>query len=93
MSGNLCVCHNADDLKTFKTGDILVAHDTNNMMMEQIRQASGIIVEAENENCHAAIVGLSLDIPVIIGAENALEILKSSAYVELDAENGVVSAN
>lgn len=93
VSGNLCVCHNADDLKTFKTGDILVAHDTNNMMMEQIRQASGIIVEAENENCHAAIVGLSLDIPVIIGAENALEILKSSAYVELDAENGVVSAN
>lgn len=93
VSGNLCVCHNADDLKTFKTGDILVAHDTNNMMMEQIRQASGIIVEAENENCHAAIVGLSLDIPVIIGAENALEILKSSAYVELDAESGVVSAN
>ena len=93
VSGNLCVCHNADDIKTFKTGDILVAHDTNNMMMEQIRQASGIIVEAENENCHAAIVGLSLDIPVIIGAENALEILKSSAYVELDAENGVVSAN
>lgn len=93
VSGNLCVCHNADDLKTFKTGDILVAHDTNNMMMEQIRQASGIIVEAENENCHAAIVGLSLDIPVIIGAENALEILKSSAYIELDAENGVVSAN
>lgn len=93
VSGNLCVCHNADDLKTFKTGDILVAHDTNNMMMEQIRQASGIIVEAENENCHAAIVGLSLDIPVIIGAENALEVLKSSAYVELDAENGVVSAN
>ena len=44
-------------------------------------------------NCHAAIVGLSLDIPVLIRAEQALEFLKSSAYVELDAENGVVSAN
>ena len=93
VSGNLCVCHNADDLKTFKTGDILVAHDTNNMMMEQIRQASGLIVETESESCHAAIVGLSLDIPVLIGASQALQFLKSSAFVELDAENGVVSAN
>lgn len=93
VSGNLCVCHNMNDLKQFKPGDIIVAKDTNNDMMEQIRQASGLIVEAEDMNCHAAIVGLSLDIPVLIRAEQALEFLKSSAYVELDAENGVVSAN
>ena len=93
VSGNLCVCHDMNDLKQFKAGDIIVAKDTNNDMMEQIRQASGLIVEAEDMNCHAAIVGLSLDIPVLIRAEQALEFLKSSAYVELDAENGVVSAN
>ena len=93
VSGSLCVCHDMSDLKNFKAGDIIVAKDTNNDMMEQIKQASGIIVEAEDMNCHAAIVGLSLDKPVIIRAENALEFLKSSAYVELDAENGVVSAN
>lgn len=93
VSGNLCVCLEADDLKQFKAGDIIVAKDTNNEMMEQIRQASGLIVEAEDMNCHAAIVGLSLDIPVLIRAENALKLLKASAYVELDAENGVVSAN
>ena len=81
------------DLENFKAGDILVVKDTSNEMMAQIRQASGLIVEANDMNCHAAIVGLSLDIPVLIGAENALEILKSSAYVELDAENGLVSAN
>jgi len=93
VSGNLCVCHDMADLKQFKAGDIIVAKDTNNDMMEQIRQASGLIVEAEDMNCHAAIVGLSLDIPVLIRAEQALEFLKSSAYVELDAENGIVSAN
>ena len=80
-------------LETFKNKDIIVAKDTNNEMMEQIKQASGIIVEAEDMNCHAAIVGLSLDIPVLIGVENALEFLKTSAYVELDAENGIISAN
>ena len=93
VSANLCVCHDENDLKQFKSGDIIVARDTNNEMMEQIRQAAGLIVETDDANCHAAIVGLSLDIPVLIGSENALEILKSSSFVELDAENGVVTAN
>ncbi len=93
VAANLCVCHSLEDLKQFKTGDIIVATDTSNEMMEQVREASGLIVENGNSNCHASIVGLSLDIPVLIGAENALNILKSSAFVELDAENGVVCAN
>lgn len=93
VSANLCVCHSEDDLANFKEGDIIVASDTNNHMMEQMRAASGLIVETDSESCHAAIAGLSLDIPVLIGAKNALGILKSSAFVELDCENGVVSAN
>ena len=91
--GNLCVCHNEEDLKNFKVGDIIVAKDTSNAMMTQMREASGLIVEASGENCHAAIAGLSLDIPVLIGAKHALDVLKSSAYVELDCENGLVTAN
>lgn len=93
VCANLCVCHTEADLANFKVGDIIVAADTNNHMMEQMRAASGLIVEAESESCHAAIAGLSLDIPVLIGAKNALGVLKSSAYVELDCESGVVSAN
>lgn len=93
VSANLCVCRSEEDLKNFKVGDIIVAGDTNNHMMAQMREAAGLIVEADSESCHAAIAGLSLDIPVLIGAENALAILKSSAYVELDCENGIVSAD
>ncbi len=36
---------------------------------------------------------MSLNIPGIIGAENATKILKSGAVVTLDAERGVVSCN
>ena len=93
ISGNLCVCHSNEDLKSFKDGDIIVAADTTNEMMAQMRQASALIVEAEGANCHAAIAGLSLDIPVLIAAKNALNVLKTSAYVEVDCESGVVSAN
>ncbi len=93
VSANLCVCRSEEDLRNFKVGDIIVASDTNNSMLPQMREASGLIVEADSEDCHAAIAGLSLEIPVLIGAENATGILKSSAYVELDCADGVVSAN
>ena len=79
--------------ENFKDGDIIVAKDTNNDMMQQIRKASGLIVEAEGTNSHAAIVGLSLDIPVILGAKNAVEILKTGSYVTLDSTRGTVSCN
>ena len=55
ISANLCVCHSDEDLKNFKVGDIIVAKDTSNAMMTQMREASGLIVEASGENCHAAI--------------------------------------
>ncbi len=41
-------------------------------------------------NSHAAIVGLALDKPVIVGAENATQILKSGTTVTLDAARGIV---
>ncbi len=93
VSANLCVCRSPEDLENFKEGDIIVAADTDNSMIRQLRQASGLIVEAESESCHAAIAGLSLDIPVLTGAKQALGVLKSSAYVELDCEHGIVRAN
>ncbi len=94
VSANLCVCENAEELRrNFKDGDIIVTQETNNDMIEQIRAASGIIVEAEGDGTHAAIVGLSLDIPVITGAQNATKILKTGAYVNMDSGKGVISCN
>lgn len=94
ISANLCVADTAEKLnEIFKPGDIIVTHDTNNDMMPQIRKASGLIIEATGNNCHAAIVGLSLDLPVILGAKNAVQILKTGSYVTLDARGGTVSCN
>lgn len=94
VSANLCVAENVAQLREiFKPGDIIVTKDTNNDMMEEIRKASGLIVEAEGANTHAGIVGLSLDLPVILGAKNAVQILKTGAYVTLDGRRGTVSCN
>lgn len=92
VKGNLCV---ADDLEQlhefFKPGDIIVVADTHNDMLPEIRKAGGLIVEAEGQNSHAAIAGLSLDLPVIIGVKDATKRLKTGAYVTLDGKHGTVS--
>ncbi|MCC8080691.1 MAG: pyruvate kinase [Lachnospiraceae bacterium] len=93
-SGNLCVAFSAEDLKNkYKEGDIIVMSDTSNEMMEQIRTASGLILEAQGENSHGAIAGLSLNLPVITGAANATQILKTGAFVTMDGSKGTVSCN
>ena len=58
--------------------------------MPLLKKASGIITENGDPNSHGAIVGLSLDIPVIFGAEHATRVLKSGAVVTIDAETGMV---
>ena len=93
-AANMCVVNSVDELKEkFKAGDIIVAKDTCNERMPQLRLASGLIIEAEGVNTHGAIAGLSLDIPVLVGAANATQILKSGAFVTLDCKKGVVSCN
>ncbi len=93
VNGNVCVINDAQELREkFQVGDIIVAEDTTNEMMPQIRLSSGLILEAGGDNCHGAIAGLSLDIPVITNAAHATEILKTGSFVELDAETGQVSA-
>ena len=94
VCGSLCVVKDAEELKkNFHAGDVIVAPETNNEMLAQMRAASGLVVEQKGDNSHAAIVGLTLDIPVIVGAANATDILKSGAVVMVDAETGTVSSN
>lgn len=90
-SGHVCVCHNQEEMdENFRLGDILVVNHTNNEMMSKLKDASGIITETGDRYSHAAIVGMALDIPVIVAARNATNILKSGAFVTLDAEQGMV---
>ena len=94
ICSSLCVCQSEEEVKkNFKPGDILVVPETSNTMMNELKQASGIIIEKDGFNTHAAIVALSLDIPALLGAEHATKILKSGAIVKLDGEKGTVSCN
>ena len=89
--GTLCVCKNEEEaLENFNGGEILVIPETTNKLMSILRRARGIITEKGDLSSHAAIVGLSLDIPVICGAEHATEVLRSGITVTMDAAAGII---
>lgn len=91
VCANLCVCKDEKEVAAnFKDGDIIVVPYTTNAMMPYIRKSSGIITEQTGLTSHASVIGLSLDLPVIVGADNATKILKSGTVVTLDAARGIV---
>ncbi len=90
----LCVCSSEREaFDTFQEGDILVISQTSNALLPLVRKSSGLILEEDGISGHGAVAGMSLDIPVIIGAKEATKILKSGAVVTLDAIRGVVSCD
>lgn len=89
--GKTCVCRSIEELSVkFKPGNVLVVPSTSNEMMPYLRGAAGIIAEEAGSNSHAAIVGLSLDIPVVIGATGATRTIKDGMDVSVDGERGIV---
>lgn len=90
-TGELCVAATPQEaLARFSDGNILVVPYTNNDLLPIMKKAKAIIVEEGGYGSHAAIVGLTLEIPVIAGAGNAIQILKSGSVVTVDAARGIV---
>src|SRR5699024_9751325 len=59
-----------------KEGDILVTTSTDIDMIPAIERASGIVTVEAGHTSHAAIVGVSTGIPVIVGVDDATVAIK-----------------
>lgn len=91
--GRVRVCHStAEVLNKFVPGDVLVCSSTSNDMLEAMRDAAAIVTEESGMNSHAAIVGLTLDMPVIVGANGATMKLEDGQMVAVDAKRGIVQS-
>lgn len=77
--------------KFFQKGDIMITHETNNEFIPYIKKAAALIIETdESENNHAEIVGKALDIPVILGAKNATDMIRNGILITVDTKKGFV---
>ena len=79
-----------DSNMEIEQGDIIVASSTDKDMMDIINKASAIITEEGGLTSHAAVVGVSLGIPVIVSATNALKIIEDNETITIDAQSGLV---
>jgi pyruvate kinase len=84
------VAHSGIDVSNFNPGEILVAPRTSVDFVEAIRKAAGIITEEESLTSHAAVIGLRLGVPVIVGVKKATEVIRDGSILTLDMQRGLI---
>lgn len=70
-------------------GDIIVAPATNKDMIPAIRKAAGIVTSEGGITSHAAVIGLSLGVPVIVGVKD-YELIPDNEPITIDGGTGNV---
>ncbi len=82
------------DLKSVNPGDvagkIVVVKDSDGDYTPYLEHARAIVAERGGLTSHAAIVGVSLGIPTVIGVARAVEHLQEGQWVTVDAVAGTV---
>lgn len=71
-------------------GGILVTKTTDKDYLPAIEKSSALIVENGGLTSHAAVVGISMGIPVVVGAEGATSLITSGEVVTVDSRRGIV---
>jgi len=71
---------------------VLVAHDLSPADMLQFKQSvfTGFVTDVGGKTSHTAIVARSLDIPAVVGARSASQLVKQDDWVIIDGDAGVV---
>jgi pyruvate kinase len=90
-TGQIVIANSPEEANSKMTsGAILVAPSTDKEYMPAFEKAAAVITECGGITCHAAVVGLNLGIPVIVGVDNATKLLEDGMEVTLYAEHGVI---
>lgn len=89
--GKTVVAKNAAEALAYETeGHILVTVGSDRDMMPALENCIGLITEEGGLTSHAAVVGLSLGIPVIVGVKEATTLIRHGQEITMDAETGVI---
>lgn len=71
---------------------VLVAHDLSPADMLQFKQSvfTGFVTDVGGKTSHTAIVARSLDIPAVVGARTASQLVRQDDWIIIDGDAGVV---
>ncbi|MFC6331650.1 pyruvate kinase [Paenibacillus septentrionalis] len=91
VTGKIVVARNAEEANAkVQQGDILVTVATDKELMPAFERAAAVITEQGGITSHAAVCGINLGTPVILGVKNAMDILKDGMEVTIYAETGYI---
>ena len=89
--GEVVVAKNAKEaLEKVIEGSVLVTIGSDREMMPAIEKCAALITEEGGLTSHAAVVGVTLGIPVIVGADNATKVFKDGQRITVDASRGII---
>ena len=91
VSGRAVLCRTSEEaMAKIEDGDILIAEMTTREYMPIINRVRAIITAEGGLTSHAAIVGMSLDIPVLLGVADAFEIIREHGQITIDPNQGLI---
>lgn len=88
--GPVTILHHPSEINRIKTGDVLVATQTNPDYVPAMKKAVAIITDKGGRTSHAAIVSRELGIPAVVGTEKATKILKENQIVTVNGTTGEI---
>ncbi len=90
IEGKVRLVRCGEDDIDFNEGDILVTTLTDAVMNPYIEKASAIITEDGGMTSHAAIVGINLNKPVIVSANNITNLVEDGEVITVDSSRGAI---
>jgi phosphoenolpyruvate-protein phosphotransferase (PTS system enzyme I) len=74
---------------------VLIAHDLSPADMLQFKQSvfAGFVTDVGGKTSHTAIVARSMDIPAVVGARTASQLIQQDDWVIIDGDAGVLIVN
>jgi pyruvate, water dikinase len=87
-AGAVRLIADARELSAFRPGEVLVADTTTPDWEPVMKTAKAIVTRRGGRTCHAAIVARELGVPAVVGAESALDALRSGTVVTVSCAEG-----
>ncbi|MFB4163003.1 pyruvate kinase [Alteribacillus sp. JSM 102045] len=88
-AGRVVIARSAEEAnEKMEEGKILVTYSTDKDMIPAFEKAAAVITEEGGLTSHAAVVGLNLGIPVVVGVKEAIDLFEDGEEITVDGSRG-----
>ncbi len=90
VTGRARIVLRPEQVQDFSPGDILITIQTDRDFVGLFKQAGAVVTEQGGLTSNAAIVGISLNIPVVVGVPDATRVIREGELITVDTARGQI---